>query len=160
DEFALRGEDGYPLVELHWALLPRYFSVSLDIAPFWKRAVRVPVGTHTAPTPGLEDTVLAVCVHAAKHCWSHLSLVSDLAWLVASNPVEWEVVLERARALGVLRIVLLGVELANRLLQAPLPETVVRQAGADRDVQALAGEVVAAMFKLDGEAVTIVGAGA
>ena len=38
DEFGLLGPDGYPLVELHWAVTPRFFSVPLDIAEFWGRA--------------------------------------------------------------------------------------------------------------------------
>jgi hypothetical protein len=161
DEFGLRGPEGYPLVELHWAVTPRFFSVPLDIVPFWGRAVSVKLGGQEVPTLCAADLLLVLCLHATKHCWSHLSMVSDIGWLIATWNIQWHEVLERARDLGSLRMVLLGAELAGALLDIPLPEPVVRCAAADRGVQSLAALVTARMFQsVTGTAgSTIVGAG-
>jgi len=147
DEFALTGPNGRPLVELHWVVTRRYFSVPLDIEPFWERATAVPIGNRAVPAPCADDMLLVLCLHAAKHCWTHLSMVSDIAWLAEARDVRWERVLERARELGALRMVLLGAELGRRLFDMPLPDAVVRAAAADRAVQTLADRVAVRMME-------------
>ena len=141
DEFGMRGPDGQPLVELHWGVTPRYFCVALDIAPYWERATTVNLGGHEIPSLGGEDLLMVLCLHATKHCWSHLSMVSDVAWLMTACQIHWKVVLERARALGALRMVLLSAELSGHLLKVALPKEVVRGVAADPDVQILAADV-------------------
>jgi hypothetical protein len=155
DEFALTGPNGRFLVELHWAVTRRYFSVPLDIQPFWERAAAVPIGNRAVPAPCADDMLLVLCLHAAKHCWTHLSMVSDIAWLAEARDIGWERVLERARGLGAVRMVLLGAELGRRLLDMPLPDAVARRAAADRAVQALAGRVAERMTETPGYDYTI-----
>lgn len=152
DEFVLSSEDGHCLVELHWAVTPSKFSIPLDTLPFWKCSESVCIGNTRVSCLGLEDLLLVLCVHGAKHCWSHLSLIADVAWLIAKRPeVNWETFLERARAIGSLRIALLGLSLANGILQAPLPEAVLRTIKNDRATKALANRVVAGFAALDDE---------
>jgi hypothetical protein len=159
DEFGLRGPGGQPLIELHWAVTPRYFSVPLDIGPFWDRAVTVNLGGKEVATLCADDMLLVLCVHATKHCWSHLSMVSDIAWLMAARNIAWDEVLERARRLGSLRMVLLGLTLAGTLLDIPLPEPVVRGGTADRSVQHLAAQVKERMLQAGSLEKSIVAAG-
>ena len=142
DELGLRGPDGHPLVELHWAVTPRYFSVPLDIGQFWERATSVNLGSREITALGAEDLLLVLCLHAAKHCWSRLSMVSDVAWLMRACDIHWNEVLDRARRLGCLRIVLLGAELAAKLLEIPLPPAVGRSSPADLGVQTLTAQIV------------------
>lgn len=150
DEFGLLGPKGYPLVELHWAVTPRFFSVPLDIAQFWGRAVSVTLGNREVPAPGPEDLLLVLCLHATKHCWPRLSMVSDLAWLMAAANIRWDDVLERARGLGCLRMLFLGTELAARLLGVSLAEPIVRSVAADRSVPRLAAAVTARLLQNQG----------
>src|SRR3989441_12044157 len=56
-------------------------------------------------------------------------------------------VLDQARALGVERIVLLGLRLAAELLDVPLPDRVACRARDDRAVGALAAQVRATLFR-------------
>ena len=161
DEFALLGPDGFPLVELHWAVTPRYFSVPLDIEPFWDRAISVNLGLREVATLCAEDLLLVLCLHGAKHGWPRLSMVADVAWVMAAgNRIRWDEVLEQARRLHSLRMLLLGTELAGRLLEVPLPEPVSRRIDADRAVQALAAEVGTRLCQSPGGGGTIMGAGA
>jgi hypothetical protein len=162
DEFGLRGPKGSALVELHWAVTPRFFAVPLDIRPFWSRAVSVKVSGRGVPTLCPNDLALVLCLHATKHCWTTLSMVADLAWLMAAWNIEWDEVLERARELGSLRMVLLGVQLGATLLEIPVPEPVVRGVAADPKVGKLVAEVTARMFSEGpvASAETILGAGA
>ncbi len=146
DEFGLIGPDGRPLVELHWAVTPYYFSVSLDIDQFWRRAGLVNLGRRVTPTLGDEDLLLALCLHATKHCWTRLSMVCDIAWLIAAGKVGWDELLERARRAGSLRMALLGTGLAAHFFEAPVPEKIARQIADDNAVQALLTKVAAELF--------------
>lgn len=160
DEFGLLGPCGSPLVELHWAVTPRFFSVPLDTAQFWDRATSVNLGNRAVPAPGVEDLLLVLCLHGAKHCWPRLSMVSDIAWLMAASKIRWDDVLERARRLGSLRMLLLGVELAASLLAVSLPEPILRGVAADRSVQTLAAQVTADLLQSRVPERSILGAGA
>jgi hypothetical protein len=151
DEFGLLGLDGRPLVELHWGVTPRYFSVPLDIAPFWDRTASVALGSREIPALCAEDLLLALCLHGTKHCWSHLSMVSDVAWLIARRNIRWDEVLERARQLGSLRMVLLGAELAGGLLEVSLPDSVTQGIAADRGARSVAAQVTARVLQSQGE---------
>lgn len=150
DEFALRGPGGHPLVEVHWAVTPRHFSVPLDIASFWKRAESVNLGNREVPALCADDLFVVLCLHGTKHCWSRLSMVSDLAWLIAKRSIRWDDVMEQARRLGSVRMMLLGAELARGLLEAPLPQPVIRSIAADPGIQRLVEQVQARMFRLKG----------
>jgi hypothetical protein len=146
DEFVLYGPGKYPLIELHWALVPPHFSVPFKTATLWERTVNVTLGNHEVPSLSPEDLFLVLCLHGSKHCWSHLGLVCDVAWLIASHGFSWEPLLGRARELGVHRMVLLACVLAFQVLEAPLAEPVTRDLAGDADVPVLAGEMIRALF--------------
>jgi hypothetical protein len=151
DELGFRGPAGHPLVELHWGVAPRFFSVELDIAGLWQRSVCVNLANREVPTIGVEDLLFVLCVHASKHCWPRLSMVADIAWLVAASDIRWDEIFERARELGAIRMLLLGTELARRLLEIPLPEQVRKSIAQDRIAQSLAESLVARLALLQTE---------
>ena len=144
DEFGLRAPGGEPLVEIHWAITSRYFSVPLNVGPFWNRSVALQVANRPIPSLCPEDLLMVLIVHGTKNCWSYLSLVSDVAWLVARQEIRWPAVVAEAQSLGCLRMLALGVELTRRLLGCPCPEELREQAGS-RQVQALAAQVEAGL---------------
>jgi hypothetical protein len=150
DEFVLRGPTGLPMVELHWEVAPRYFSVSFDPGPVWGRATSVNLANREIPTFCAEDLLILLCLHGTKHCWPRLSMVSDIAWLIAGRNIRWGDVLERSRAAGTLRMTLLGVELAGQLFDTLLPQEVLCSIAADPGVKARATEVTARMLQSRG----------
>ena len=160
DEFGLIAPDGNSLVELHWAVTPRYFCVPLDIAEFWRRASPVTVGNRQVAAPGVEDLLLVLCLHGAKHCWRRLSMVCDIAWLMSRSKIRWDEVLEQARGLGSVRMILLGAALAGRLFEMPLPDPIRRGVEADRRVPTLAAQVSARLLQTGPARSSILGAGA
>ena len=80
-----------------------------------------------------EDLLLVLCLHAAKHGWSQLGMVRDVA-AVSGRRLDWASILEEARRLGVLKILAISLELAQRLLGAHLPEDSTRLLSVPRDV--------------------------
>jgi hypothetical protein len=125
-------------VELHWALLPWYFSFPLDTDRLWDRLVTVSLGSTTVRHLPPEDLLLYLCVHGAKHGWDELKWVCDIAELVRSHPqMAWGSLMEHAGVLGSRRMLGVGLALARDLLQAPISEGVLKDIRADATIKAL-----------------------
>ncbi len=145
DDALWRDDD---IVELHSAFAPREFPLPLDLADVWARLEPLPLGGTPVRTLSAEHLLLVLCTHGAKHCWERLGWICDVAELLRRTPeLDLCGVLDQARALGVERIVLLGLRLAAELVDAPLPDRVVRRVRDDRRVGALAAQVRATLFR-------------
>lgn len=130
------------LVELHWQIAPRFFVQPLLDDAFWKRLRKVNLTGKSVWAPSSEDLLVMLCIHGSKDLWERLKWISGLAEFLATNPdIAWTAVIERAESLGVKRMVLLSLHLANDLLSAPLPETIARQVDADKTIPKLTARV-------------------
>jgi hypothetical protein len=145
DELVMYHEGG-GLLELHWGFVPPHFSIALDISHCWPRREHIPLANRTIPSLHPEDLLLVLCAHGAKHCWSHLGLITDFAWLLAREPLDWLSILTRARGLGIERMVLLGASLAFRIFEVPLADPVAAAIERDPAVDILTNEIAAALF--------------
>jgi len=96
----------------------------LDWEDLTRRLMQVSVGGTPIRTISREDCVSLIAAQATGYCWSRLQWTLDVARLVALPGFDWEQALERARELGVERMVLLGFGLAESLFQTALPKKV------------------------------------
>jgi len=125
-------------VELHYRFRPQYFVFDLNSEQLWSNLESVAVGGVTLPSLALADLLLFQCAHGANHCWESLGWICDIAELVRSQQqLDWEALQRRARELGSQRILLLGLLLAHELLDAPIPEIMLRRVRGDRAVSSL-----------------------
>jgi hypothetical protein len=130
------------LIELHWRFFETYFSASLISEELWHRAVPVSLLGRDVLSLRPEDLLLMLCMHGTKHGWQRLSWVCDVAWLLSvCRELGWPAVQSRAGEVGGLRMLHLGLRLAQDLLQAPLPRDVAASAQADVAAIALARRV-------------------
>ncbi len=111
------GALGSNVLELQWRIVPRFYSIDTDIDALFDRATVVSLGGRSLRTICAEDLMLVLCVHAAKHGWAQLSWLCDIAKLTPS--LDWVVVQEQARRLGIERIVAVTFFLAHRLHGTP-----------------------------------------
>ena len=134
------------VVELHWRFCERNASVDLPLTAFWHRATRIALPGHEASTLATEDLVLYLCVHGAKHCWERIEWITCLAEVIrVTQSLNWPAVLERAESLGILRLLHLGLYLAQSQ-GAELPEPVRRSLESDSAARRLAARVHAELF--------------
>jgi hypothetical protein len=155
-EYSFDGESGRHLLELQWRILPRFYSVDCDFAGFLEKAEKIDLGGHSFNTLGAEDLVLVLCLHAAKHVWVQLSWLCDLAELATSPQVDWNATWQRARELGVRRIVAINFLLAHELLGSPLPGPTQRWLADDGISEALKREtmqIIRSMSRHDTESI-------
>lgn len=136
------------LVDLHWGMGRKYFTVPLDFDELWDRTVRTKlIGT---PVPNLspEDAVLYLCYHGGRHLFGRLSWVCDVAATVAAHPaLDWDALMLRATQMGARRLTLVGLFLAREMLACELPDSVHKSINDDTVARALAVTIARSMFR-------------
>ena len=140
--------DNGTVVELHWGFTQRYFAFPLDPRPLWNRAKPISLGGTSLLNLSPEDLLLILCVHGAKHCWERLEWICGVAELLHRHQdIAWEAVMVQASALGVMRMLLLGLFLASEWLEVTLPKAIGQRVQADPTVRALAAQVGEQLFR-------------
>src|SRR5271157_5796533 len=143
-ERSFDGAAGRNLVELQWALLPRFYAVDLCVEDLLARAGRTVVAGYEVLCLSPEDSVLVLCLHAAKHLWTRLIWLSDIAETLRSQSrnqiIDYSLVFSQARALGIARILGVSFWLVKNVLQAELPESAEEMIAADPRVRTLGSE--------------------
>jgi len=130
------------LVELHTERTMRYFPRGLPIEEFFARRQYVSIDGHQIPTLAIEDELLLICIHGAKHLWERLSMVADVgAFIARQTGLNWERSFATARAAGAERMLHTGLLLASNLLRATLPQNVRSRLQADRSAAQLATKI-------------------
>jgi hypothetical protein len=110
------------IVDLHWAFAGIRFFFRVDPDRLWERRVATEMAATRIDSLSVEDTLLLLCLHGAKHCWSRLAWICDVSELVGSGArIEWETLIARARAHGAERMLYVGLFLASDFLGAKLP---------------------------------------
>jgi hypothetical protein len=129
------------LVELHTERTMRYFPLGLPIEEFVARRQLVSVDGHYIPALAIEDELILICIHGAKHLWERLSLVADVAaFITRQTSLHWERTFATARAIGAERMLHTGLLLASTLLGATLPQNVQARLQSDRSASHLAAK--------------------
>jgi len=131
---------GKNLVELQWALLPHFYGVDVRVEDLLARAGKTVVGGCEVPCLSPEDSVLVLCLHAAKHLWTRLIWLADIAETLRAETIDYALVYSRARALGIARILGLSFWLVKNVLHAELPKPAEEMIAADSTVSALGSE--------------------
>ncbi|HLJ15270.1 MAG TPA: nucleotidyltransferase family protein [Bryobacteraceae bacterium] len=129
-------------VELHTERTLRYFSRPLNLNEMNSRLVELEIGGQKIRTFSIEDLLVMLCVHGAKHFWERLSWIVDIAQLVTVQQVNWEFLLAIAARMQSTQVLLLGLSLAHELVGAPLPPTVLERIRGNSQVQWLTGKVL------------------
>jgi Uncharacterised nucleotidyltransferase len=134
--------DSKLLVELHNDLTLRYFPRPLPIEDFFARQTRVCVDAREVPALSIEDELVLVCIHGAKHFWERLSWIADVAALVSRQKgIDWERATASARAVDADHLLHTGLQLAAEVLRAELPEAIGARVQRDATAAKLAERV-------------------
>jgi hypothetical protein len=130
------------IVELHTELTLRHFPVAPDVEEMDKSAARLTLGGHGVSTFDPEDTLVLLCVHGSKDFWERISWIADVAEFVQRvAPLDWTRVLATAERFKAQRMLFVGLALAERLLDAPLPDEIRAQVQSDALAEAIAADI-------------------
>jgi hypothetical protein len=139
-ERSFDGAAGENLVELQWALLPHFYGVELRVDDLIERSGCTVVGGCEIRCLSPEDSLLTLCLHAAKHLWTRLIWISDIAQTLRSSFIDWPFVVSRARDAGIVRIFGVSFWLVKNVLHAKLPKEAEGMIAADSAVSVLGRE--------------------
>lgn len=130
-------------VELHWAVVHSYFLPELSAVDWWSPSVDCRVAGVGMRTLSMEHQAVYTCIHGAKHNWSRLKWLADLAGLLARNPnLNWEAIRRCFEEIRSPRILSLGMGLANELFDSRMPEWILSDYRSNAVVQRLRNVVV------------------
>ena len=140
-ECAFDGPSGPNLLELQWALQPKFYSVDFDMGGLFSRAVATSIAGYEVKTPSAEDQLLILSLHASKHVWGRLIWLSDVARVMNTPKLDWGWIASQAIELGIVRILRVSAELADRLLGKPIPVGLNERLPSDPFAEMLAQEI-------------------
>jgi hypothetical protein len=125
-------------VELVWAVRHARLMFRIDRPEVWGHAR--PVSLDGRKTKGMapEEALLMLCVYGAYQAWGQLSLVTEVAGLIRAGRLNWKRVLTTALEWKCYRVLLLGLALSHRVMDAPIPPQVLNMIATDSDVLSLA----------------------
>jgi hypothetical protein len=131
------------LVELHNDFTLRYFPRRLPLEKFFERQSRVRLDAHDAPALCVEDELVLICIHGAKHFWERLIWIADVAALITrQSSIDWRRVAESAKEVGAERMLHTGLRLAKILLNTPLPAETMAMVEGDNQSAHLAERIL------------------
>jgi putative nucleotidyltransferase-like protein len=136
------------IVDVHWALGRKYFTVPMGFDELWRRTGRTKLIGSPVPDLSPEDAIIYLCYHGGRHLFGRLSWLCDVAATVAAHPeLDWETLMAQATRMGARRLTLLGLLLAREMLQCALPDSVNRSIEDEPALGTLAGTIARGMFR-------------
>jgi hypothetical protein len=134
-------------VDLQWVMAHERFTFWIDRPEFWRSRTSVMLEDKAVPGLSPEMLLIVLCVHGSKHAWELLKWVCDVAELLRSQPnLNWDQIISCASNWHCRRMLYMGLSLAHRLLDAPLPEMVLTNMKDETDVQALSHRMPASLL--------------
>jgi hypothetical protein len=144
---AFARDNGDVLLELHWAITPPFFSFPLSTEDLFHRSITIELLGKKVPAPSVEDLLLILCVNGTKDKWGRLEFICRVAELLRRYPsLDWEKTFASAHDLGAERMLLLGLFLAQHVLDAALPEAVSERVRKETILKRLASDVCELLF--------------
>ena len=134
------------IIELHWEVAPHLFASSVSAEELWQHLITIAINGTPLKALSADDLLFSLCVHGSRHLWERLSWICDVAELIRRHSFNWATLLERATTADSERMFLLGLHLAYKLLEAPLPEEIERRCESDEQLKALAANVIEYLF--------------
>jgi hypothetical protein len=140
-QYMFRQPEAKLLVELHNDRTMRYYPRPLPIEKLFGRLVDVELDGREIAAPAIEDHLILICIHGAKHFWARLMWIADVAALIARHPeMDWASALQAARDVGAETMLHGGLLLATNVLQVDLPSEVLAEAKASGAACALTAQ--------------------
>jgi hypothetical protein len=130
------------LVEFHTEDTFRYYPRPLSVKRLLQRSACVSFDGRSALALSLEDELVLICIHGAKHFWQRLMWIADVGAFVTRQPVQWERALSVAREVEAQRMLFLGLRLASDIFKMDLPAAIAPAVQRDHAVRRLAAQIV------------------
>ncbi len=82
-EYVFRKPNAQVLIEFHTERTFRYHPRPLQVENLFQRRALVTIDGRDVPALCLEDELILICIHGAKHFWERLMWIADVAALIS-----------------------------------------------------------------------------
>ena len=148
NELSFTRRDGKVNLELQWEIVPCYFNFPIASLELWDDLKRTMWEDSWFLTPSPEIMLIIICVHGTKDQWGQLSWICDVNELLrVYKGLDWKKIIELTNKLGGRRMLFLGLSLAKELLNASIPEEVLKQINTNPKVKKLSLQVQQRLFQ-------------
>lgn len=131
-------------VEIHWELLSRNYAVDWEQEKLWSAAEHIEINRRAVTILSFENHILYLCVHGSKHLFERLEWICDIDRILRTKSViDWKRLSAEANALGIERMLLLGLNLARLFFDLPLPREMATKIETDPAIERLTHDVIA-----------------
>ena len=147
-QYAFRHLETGLTVDLHWQLSNKYETFPINASEIWPRLQTLTISGRSIPTFSPDDLALFLAAHGTKEGWRRLIWICDFAELLRHcRDVDWAAVTDRAERSHCTRALLLAINLASTLLDAPAPLDLVHLAHNDSAIGMLTATVPHKMLR-------------
>lgn len=119
-EYALEHPESGTVLELHWQVVPHRYGGAPSYPAALARSQTVYLEGQPLQSLSLEDSLVILAAHGAKHLWYRLLWLYDLAGLLQGREPDWSLVARIARDSGNFTRVSVALLLLESLFAVPL----------------------------------------
>lgn len=136
-------------LEIHWKLFANSYLLPIDFDKLLKDGSKIELGKELIPCLSKEHLLFYLCVHGAKHHWSLLYWLLELATLVKNEKYNWEDTLKNAISHGIERPFVQGMLLVQQLFDVPISDKIISYSKKDPQIQKLVDIATTTIFLSD-----------
>lgn len=111
-------------VEVHWRLFSNNYLLPIKFDELLKDTVQVSVGRNVINALSNKHLLFYLCCHGAKHHWSLLYWLLELACLLKKESYNWEDILQESQRIGIDRPLIQGVILVEYFFEEKAPQII------------------------------------
>lgn len=139
--------NGSITLELHWNITNILAYSRYTLNSFWPNLIERSLENEPILEFSNTDLLLTLCLHGTKHEWARLKWLADVHQLICMTPLlEWDSVIKTARRYGIYRRFCVGLWMAKRLLQSPIPSEISQRHVFQKGIERIAEKMACAAF--------------
>ncbi len=108
--------------EMHWSLLNEDYPMQINLDTIWKNPQTVKINQQEIKTFPIQELLTYLCIHGSKHLWERIEWIKDIDLLIRKEDIDWEKIVKKVDGSGFEVMIYLGLSLAMRLFETPLPK--------------------------------------
>ncbi len=134
-------------IEIHWELLSKNYAMDWKEEILWKNTKFIQINNSKIQVLTMENHLLYICVHSAKHLYERIEWICDIDRLIQSNQnINWQYILKEARRMGITRMLYLGLTLCKELFDLTIPEDIQKKIQNDKKIPTLINKIIKINF--------------
>jgi hypothetical protein len=124
-------------LEIHWRLFANPHLLSFDFNELIQEGSTIQIGQETIYQLSQEHLLLYLCVHGAKHHWSLLYWLIEVASLIKREDYNWDELLEKSIKIGIDRPLVQALILSNQIFNSKIPSNIIDYYQRDSQIKSL-----------------------